>query len=84
MLVPVVATLLLSSQMALSAPPLSLATGHVTPWDITTYCNAPHVTASHYKEPEKGAELVHVSVLMRHHKVSLMTFQMCLLPTSQN
>jgi len=68
MLAPVIATLLLSSHMALSAPPISLAAGHVTPWDITTYCNAPHVTASHYKEPEKGAELVHVSVLMRHHK----------------
>ncbi len=79
MLASVVATLLLSSQMALSAPPLSIPTGIGTPWDITTYCNAPHAIASHYNEPrEEGAELVHVSVLMRHHKV--MTVHMCLLP----
>jgi hypothetical protein len=45
-----------------STTPMSL------PWDIYNYCNAPHMNARHYTAPE-GAELVHLSVMMRHHKV---------------
>lgn len=67
MLIPIVATLLLGTRMVLSAPPISVLTG--TPRDMTTYCNAPHVLASQYKVPNEDAELVHVSVFMRHHKV---------------
>ncbi|KAI9454987.1 phosphoglycerate mutase-like protein [Lactarius psammicola] len=54
--------------MTLSAPPLSIPTGTGTPWDIATYCNASHVVASHYKESKEGAKLVHVGVMIRHHK----------------
>lgn len=79
MLVPVVATLFFSTRMALSGPPISIPTG--TPWDMTTYCNAPHVLASHYKEPNAETELVHVTVFMRHHKA--MTLYMCLLSIFQ-
>jgi hypothetical protein len=39
------------------------------PWDISSYCNAPHVNVSHYEFPEEGEELVHLSIMMRHHKV---------------
>ncbi|KAI0289333.1 histidine phosphatase superfamily [Russula brevipes] len=38
------------------------------PWHTSGYCNAPHVNASHYQPVEEGAELVHLSVMMRHHK----------------
>ena len=41
------------------------------PWSTYNYCNAPHVNAEHYVEPEvKGAKLVNVNVMIRHHKVS--------------
>ena len=47
---------------------LALTSSHSSsPWN--NYCNAPHVNASHYQLPEEGAELVHVTVMMRHHKV---------------
>ncbi|KZV63428.1 phosphoglycerate mutase-like protein [Peniophora sp. CONT] len=46
-----------------SATPASL------PWNTYNYCNAPHVTASHYEAPE-GAELVYLNLMMRHHKCS--------------
>ena len=44
------------------------------PWNTYNYCNAPHVNAAHYELPPHiaamgGAKLVHVSVVMRHHKV---------------
>lgn len=39
------------------------------PWNAYNYCNAPHVSLAHYHEPEYDAELVHVIVVMRHHKV---------------
>jgi len=41
------------------------------PWNTYNYCNAPHVNAAHYEPPPNrtGANLVHVSVVMRHHKV---------------
>ncbi|KAH9956432.1 histidine phosphatase superfamily [Russula dissimulans] len=49
-------------------PALSASASNVMgSWD-SVYCNAPHVNASHYQPPEKGAELVHLSVMMRHHK----------------
>jgi hypothetical protein len=38
-------------------------------WNISSYCNAPHVNASHYELPEEGVQLVHLSIMMRHHKV---------------
>src|SRR5712691_7999766 len=49
-----------------------LATPYVTrPWVLSGYCNAPHVNASHYQPPLEDAQLVHVSVMMRHHKVTV-------------
>jgi len=43
------------------------------PWNTYNYCNAPHVNPAHYELPDigsmGGAKLVHVSVIMRHHKV---------------
>ncbi|KAF8483947.1 phosphoglycerate mutase-like protein [Russula ochroleuca] len=51
---------LFSVRLALSSPSFS------GPWD--KYCNAPHVNASHYQLPEEGTELVHLTVMMRHHK----------------
>ena len=39
------------------------------PWNTYNYCNAPHVTAQHYEAP-KGAELVYLNLMMRHHKVT--------------
>jgi len=43
------------------------------PWNTYNYCNAPHVNPAHYELPDiasmGGAKLVHVSVVMRHHKV---------------
>ena len=46
------------------------------PWNTYNYCNAPHVNAAHYELPPhiasmRGGKLVHVSVVMRHHKVSV-------------
>jgi len=46
------------------------------PWNTYNYCNAPHVNAAHYELPPDiasmgGGKLVHVSVIMRHHKVSV-------------
>jgi hypothetical protein len=46
------------------------------PWNTYNYCNAPHVNAGHYELPPHitsmgGGKLVHVSVVMRHHKVSV-------------
>jgi hypothetical protein len=46
------------------------------PWNTYNYCNAPHVNAEHYELPPDiasmgGGKLVHVSVVMRHHKVSV-------------
>ncbi|KAI0302453.1 phosphoglycerate mutase-like protein [Multifurca ochricompacta] len=59
----IVVPLLLSAQPALSSQSL------FRPWNLSSYCNAPHVNASHYERPEgEGAELIHLSVLMRHHK----------------
>ena len=49
----------------LSLPSLAIS----RPWDTSSYCNAPHVNVSHYEHPEEGAELVHLSIMMRHHKV---------------
>jgi hypothetical protein len=46
----------------------SSTTPRSLPWDTYNYCNAPHVNARHYTAPE-DAELVHLSVMMRHHKV---------------
>ncbi|KAH9994292.1 phosphoglycerate mutase-like protein [Russula vinacea] len=48
------------ARSALTSPQFS------SPWN--NYCNAPHVNASHYQLPEEGAELVHLTVMMRHHK----------------
>ena len=46
------------------------------PWNTYNFCNAPHVNAAHYELPPQanaagagGAQLLHVSVVMRHHKV---------------
>lgn len=61
---PVILTsFLLGAQLSLSLPSIS------RPWDISSYCNAPHVNVSHYEPPEDGAELLHLSIVMRHHKV---------------
>ncbi|KDQ50599.1 hypothetical protein JAAARDRAFT_41911 [Jaapia argillacea MUCL 33604] len=39
------------------------------PWNSYNYCNAPHVNAQHYVEPEhEGVRLVYLNVMMRHHK----------------
>lgn len=38
------------------------------PWNTYNYCNAPHVSASHYEAPE-DSELVYLNLMMRHHKV---------------
>ena len=41
------------------------------PWNTYNYCNAPHINAEHYVEPEdEGAKLVNGNVMIRHHKVS--------------
>ena len=46
------------------------------PWNTYNFCNAPHVNAAHYELPPQAvaadpgsARLLHVSVVMRHHKV---------------
>ena len=61
MLTLIFVSLLFSARSALTSPQFS------SPWN--NYCNAPHVNASHYQLPEEGAELVHLTVMMRHHKV---------------
>ncbi|KAI9463914.1 phosphoglycerate mutase-like protein [Russula earlei] len=42
------------------------------PWNTYNFCNAPHVNTAHYELPSSitsnGGHLVHVSVIMRHHK----------------
>ncbi|KAN0129956.1 phosphoglycerate mutase [Lactarius tabidus] len=45
------------------------------PWNTHNFCNAPHVNAAHYELPPQAsaagvsdAQLLHVSVVMRHHK----------------
>ncbi|KAF8264862.1 histidine phosphatase superfamily [Lactarius quietus] len=42
------------------------------PWNTYNFCNAPHVNAAHYDLPPQAsaadAQLLHVSVVMRHHK----------------
>lgn len=49
-------------------------TSSVTPanlaWDTYNYCNAPHVSAKHYKRPTQAqdAKLVFLTVVQRHHK----------------
>ncbi|KAF8258566.1 histidine phosphatase superfamily [Lactarius quietus] len=52
----------LGVRLSLSSPSIS------TPLDISSYCNAPHVNVSHYQRPEEGEELLHLSIMMRHHK----------------
>jgi hypothetical protein len=52
----------------------SSQTPSTLPWDTYNFCNAPHVNAVHYDLPPNvtsagGSMLVHVSVIMRHHKV---------------
>jgi hypothetical protein len=43
------------------------------PWNTYNFCNAPHVNAAHYEFPPQAtagvAQLLHASVIMRHHKV---------------
>ncbi|KAH8988416.1 phosphoglycerate mutase-like protein [Lactarius akahatsu] len=48
------------------------------PWNTYNFCNAPHVNAAHYELPPQAvaagpgaAQLLHVSVVMRHHKRTL-------------
>ncbi|KAI0341131.1 phosphoglycerate mutase-like protein [Trametopsis cervina] len=39
------------------------------PWNTYNYCNAPHVVPAHYTLPiAKGAKLVYVNTVIRHHK----------------
>ncbi|KZT33072.1 phosphoglycerate mutase-like protein [Sistotremastrum suecicum HHB10207 ss-3] len=39
------------------------------PWDTYNYCNAPHVNEAHYsRPPSTNATLIHVTLMMRHHK----------------
>ncbi|KAI9441762.1 phosphoglycerate mutase-like protein [Lactarius indigo] len=60
---PVILTsFLLGVQLSFASPTFSRHR------DISSYCNAPHVNVSHYEPPEKGVELLHLSVMMRHHK----------------
>ena len=74
MLTLILVSVLFSARSALSSPYSS------RPWDTSRYCNAPHVNASFYKAGEEGAELVHLTVLMRHHKV---TYQLPRVPYQQ-
>ncbi|KAH9067513.1 phosphoglycerate mutase-like protein [Lactarius vividus] len=60
---PVILTsFLLGAQLSLASPTFPRQR------DFSSYCNAPHVNASDYEPPEKGVELLHLSVMMRHHK----------------
>jgi len=54
----------------------SSQTPSTLPWNTYNFCNAPHVNAAHYELPPNatfistgGSRLIHVSVIMRHHKV---------------
>ena len=54
----------------------SSQTPSTLPWNTYNFCNAPHVNAAHYELPPNatfisngGSQLIHVSVIMRHHKV---------------
>jgi hypothetical protein len=58
----ILTSVLLGARLSFSSPSTS------TPWDISSYCNAPHVNVTHYEPPEEGEELVHLSIMMRHHK----------------
>ncbi|KAF8498089.1 phosphoglycerate mutase-like protein [Russula emetica] len=51
----------------------SSQTPSTLPWNTYNFCNAPHVNAAHYELPPNatstgGSQLIHVSVIMRHHK----------------
>jgi hypothetical protein len=63
---------LLSTRSALFSPYDS------APWFTSGYCNAPHVNASHYQSPQERAELVHLTVMMRHHKVTVTIDPFCI------
>jgi 2-phosphoxylose phosphatase len=76
-------TLYHAPTLLLAQNPLSSASGvydssqtpPTLPWNTYNFCNAPHVNAAHYDLPPQalssdGAQLIHVSVVMRHHKVS--------------
>jgi len=70
--VPMLALALVSVVCFLFSARSVLATPYVTrPWVPSGYCNAPHVNASHYQPPSEDAQLVHVSAIMRHHKVTV-------------
>lgn len=46
------------------------------PWNTYNYCNAPHVVPAHYTLPTaKGAKLVYVNTVIRHHKVRAIWFR---------
>jgi len=64
MLTLILVSFLFSARSAFSSPYSS------RPWDTSGYCNAPHANSSHYQPAEEGAELVHLTILMRHHKVA--------------
>jgi hypothetical protein len=59
----------------------SSQTPSTLPWNTYNFCNAPHVNAAHYELPPNatftstgGSRLIHVSVIMRHHKVRAFLF----------
>lgn len=74
MLTLIFVSFLLSARSGLSSPYSSI------PWD---YCNAPHVNASHYQPAEEGAHLAHLTVIMRHHKVTYLLPDLSCQHTSQ-
>jgi hypothetical protein len=53
----------------------SSQTPSTLPWNTYNFCNAPHLNAAHYEPPPiaftstEESRLIHVSVIMRHHKV---------------
>ncbi|KAH9036246.1 phosphoglycerate mutase-like protein [Lactarius hengduanensis] len=70
---PVILTsFLLGAQLSLASPTVS----RLRQWDISSYCNAPHVNVSHYEPPEEGEELLHLSIMMRHHKVGTLATEL--------
>jgi hypothetical protein len=59
----------------------SSQTPSTLPWNTYNFCNAPHVNAAHYELPPNttftsngGSQLIHVSVIIRHHKVRAFLF----------
>ena len=72
MLTLILVLFLFTAHPALSSP------YSLRPWDTSSYCNAPHVNASYYQAAEEGAELIHLTILMRHHKV---TYQLLRVPS---